>query len=120
MVDDTIASVEPSHKNGHEWEDDSSSDVTAWNFFGWTELRDLSIDTQPDALLSDDGLTIDTNKLEASDASSADDAETATISDDGIVVEDAGSEDAFAGVTEQLDRWNTADWGEIRWAVENN
>jgi hypothetical protein len=80
----------------------------------------LSVDAQPDALFSDDRLTIDTNKAEVSDASSADDTATATISSDGLVVEDAGSDDTFAGVTEQLVGWNTADWGDIKWTIEHN
>lgn len=77
--------VQPSKKNKHRWEDDKSSDRTAWNFFEWTELIELTrnigdgvsfsdsaISTPTDAVVSEEFFVSDAASIPPTDATVSD------------------------------------------------
>jgi len=85
--------VQPSKKNKHRWEDDKSSDRTAWNFFEWTELIELTRNIGDGVSFSDSAVSPPTDAVVSeeffvSDAASVPKTD-ATVSDTFFVDDNA-------------------------------
>ena len=132
-----ILDVQPSNKNAHRWEDDSSSDRTAWNFFEWTEIVELAR-TLSDSAFVDDEATVATKDAIVSEAFFSGDAvdirfnvnrttDTAFLDDavtipptDATTVDIGGSSDSVTNISSTLVTWDSQDWGTLEWVQEHN
>jgi len=111
--------VESLNKNAHKWEDtDDPAVETEWDFFEWTELRDLDQSTVDTAFL-DDAVDIIFNETSTTDTAVADDAVQIPPTD-ANTADTSGSDDGVANVSQELVAWDTRDWNTLEWTVEHN
>jgi len=128
VVDESL-DFNQSHKNAHRWESNRKSSTTEWDFFEWTELRDLiretldvaylddEASTRPkaavntDVLYSDDGVSFVFNTGATSDTIVSGDA-ASLPSSRGNTVDVSLSDDSVSETYQQeVLYWEESQWG---------
>lgn len=134
VVSDESFSINDKNVNTHRWEENREDNFnTEWNFFSWTELRDIT-ETVSETIVSDDELDIVFGESVSDEVINND---TISVSPSKSVIDEEVlfADDAFINSSESIqttslisDSLSSSErtvswgenWGDMFWSVEHN